>query len=94
MDKNPTFQVKVKDNSTDYEIIQLVKGEGDEYIPGTTDLVRIENNTTNIIVGNTPGVALPNTGGPGTNLIYILGIMLTGLAGAGLVMKRRRRNTI
>ena len=91
MDKNPTFQVKVKDNSTDYEIIQLVKGEGDEYIPGTTDLVRIENNTTNIIVGNTPGTALPNTGGPGTNMLYLLGIVLTGIAGAGLVMRKRRK---
>ena len=42
-------------------------------------------------VTNTTGVSLPNTGGPGTNLIYLLGIMLTGLAGSGLVMKKRRR---
>jgi len=47
-----------------------------------------------LTVINNPGVELPSTGGPGTNLIYILGIMLTGLAGAGLVMKRRRRNTV
>ena len=39
---------------------------------------------------NNPGVELPSTGGPGTNLIYLLGLMLTGLAGAGLSMKRRR----
>ena len=45
-----------------------------------------------IEVLNNPGITLPNTGGPGTNLIYIFGIMLTGLAGVGLVMKRRRRN--
>ena len=45
-----------------------------------------------ITVKNEPGAALPNTGGPGTNLIYLFGIMLTGLAGTGLVMKRRRRN--
>ena len=42
-------------------------------------------------VENTTGAALPNTGGPGTNLIYLFGIMLTALAGAGLVIRRRRR---
>ena len=45
-----------------------------------------------LTVKNTPGAALPNTGGPGTNLIYLLGFLMTGLAGAGLMMKRRRRN--
>ena len=45
-----------------------------------------------LIVVNDEGVALPNTGGAGTNLIYLTGIILTGLAGAGLVMRRRRRN--
>ena len=34
---------------------------------------------------------LPSTGGPGTSLFYLLGIMLMGTAGAGLVMKRNRR---
>ena len=43
-------------------------------------------------IPNPPGAALPNTGGPGTNLIYLFGFLMTGLAGAGLVMKRRRRN--
>ena len=42
-------------------------------------------------VENTPGAALPNTGGPGTTLIYLLGIMCTGIAGVGLAMKRRRK---
>ncbi len=42
-------------------------------------------------VENTTGAALPNTGGPGTNLIYLFGIILTALAGAGLVIRRRRR---
>ena len=44
-----------------------------------------------ITVVNTPGAALPNAGGPGTNLPYLLGITLIGLAGAGIMMKRRRR---
>ena len=40
-------------------------------------------------VYNNPGVSLPNTGGPGTTLIYLLGIMLTAIAGAVLLIKRR-----
>ena len=40
-----------------------------------------------ISVKNEPGTALPNTGGSGTSLIYLLGIMLTSLAVMGLVMK-------
>jgi len=42
-------------------------------------------------VENQPGVPLPNTGGSGTNMIYIIGIMLIGLAGAGLLMRKKRR---
>ena len=43
-----------------------------------------------IKVQNSAGVQLPHTGGVGTNLIYLLGFMLTGIAGAGLVMRRKR----
>lgn len=42
-------------------------------------------------VENTPGTALPSTGGPGTNLIYFLGIMLAGFAGASLLRKQRNK---
>ena len=45
------------------------------------------------IINQQAGVELPSTGGPGTNLIYLLGIMLSGFAGTGMLMKRRRRNT-
>ena len=50
-----------------------------------------EASDASFLVGNTPGAALPNTGGPGTSLHYLLGIMLTAFAGAGLVMRRRRK---
>ena len=40
-------------------------------------------------IANTPGAALPNTGGPGTRLFTILGTIL--IAGAGLLMWRKRR---
>ncbi|MBQ9324743.1 MAG: VWA domain-containing protein [Clostridia bacterium] len=41
-------------------------------------------------IQNEPGVALPSTGGPGTNWIYLLGIMLINAAGIGLLTKHRR----
>ncbi len=40
---------------------------------------------------NNPGYELPSTGGPGTYLFYLPGFMLTSIAGAAFVMKRRRR---
>ena len=50
------------------------------------------NETMYYEIANNAGYELPSTGGPGTTLLYLLGIMLTGLAGAGLMMKRLRRN--
>ena len=52
-----------------------------------------EQSATNaaFTVKNEPGAVLPSTGGPGTSLICLLGIMLTGLAGAGMVMQLRRK---
>ena len=44
-----------------------------------------------IDVENYCGYALPSTGGPGTNLICLLGLVLTCLAGAGLVMRKRKK---
>ena len=52
------------------------------------DSAVISENALTISVKNEPGAALPNTGGTGTNIIYLFGIMLIALAGAGLMMKR------
>ena len=41
-------------------------------------------------VANTPGTALPMTGGIGTNLFTILGAILSGTAGAILTIRRRK----
>ena len=61
---------------------------------GTIDKVRYEAATdvedAVFIIPNEPGAALPSTGGPGTNMLYLLGITLIGLAGVGFVMKRIR----
>ncbi len=36
-------------------------------------------------VKNTPGAALPNTGGPGTSRLYLIGFLLMLMAGAGFM---------
>ena len=60
--------------------------------PDTPDSIE-EQAATNaaLTVGNTPGKALPNTGGHGTTLIYLFCILLTGIAGAGLLTGRRKK---
>ncbi|MBR2260051.1 MAG: LPXTG cell wall anchor domain-containing protein [Blautia sp.] len=50
-----------------------------------------QDDTWQVQVWNNPGAELPNTGGSGTILNELFGIMLTGIAGVGLVMKQRRR---
>ena len=50
--------------------------------------------TTEVIVKNFSGYALPSTGGPGTRLVYLLGIMLAGIAGCGLAVKRQKSKTL
>ena len=42
-------------------------------------------------IGNTPGAALPSTGGPGTNLLYLLGGLLITFAGAGFILLQRKK---
>ena len=42
-------------------------------------------------VGNTPGVALPSTGGPGTEIFKLLGGMLVLFAGAGFILLQRKK---
>ena len=49
--------------------------------PGGTITIQVENYC---------GYKLPSTGGNGNAPIYLAGIMFTGLAGAGLIMKKRK----
>ena len=53
------------------------------------DLVSYTPADKTFTVGNTPGAALPNSGGPGTTWIYLLGSIL--LLGAGISLAARRR---
>ena len=63
-----------------------------EYAPRNyTDTTASNGLVYTFNVENNPGVSLPSTGGPGTNLYYLLGIILTAFASAGLLMRKRRR---
>ena len=49
-----------------------------------------DNENASVKVGNTPGMELPSTGGPGTNLFLILGSVLALGAASGALIFRRR----
>lgn len=42
-------------------------------------------------VSNSAGIELPQTGGQGTNVFQLLGILLTGLAGTGFILRNRKK---
>ena len=54
-----------------------------------TIVIKKDSTSQAFIIENEPGTALPNTGGPGTTVFTLLGALLTGFAGAALVMRRR-----
>ena len=60
-------------------------------VPGNK-LEKLGKGVWKLSIQNMAGIELPSTGGSGTTWMYFLGIMLTGFAGAGLAMMRRRRN--
>lgn len=68
-------------------MVTLTQGAG----TASYEKVNATDTGKTLIIKNEPGAALPNTGGPGTNLIYLLGTILTALAGSGLVMRRKRK---
>ena len=82
----------LKKQTQDGSVI-LVEAAPGEMVGNSTLASSLSTNgkTVEITVRNEPGAVLPNTGGPGTNLIYLFGTLLTGLGGAGLVMRKRRR---
>ena len=58
-------------------------------ITGVRYTAASETSDAEFTIPNEPGVALPNTGGPGTRLFTILGSIL--ILGAGVLLWRRRR---
>ena len=70
--------------------IDLLDEDGNAIVGNATELVRIDPDTGEIIVGNTSGASLPYTGGSGTAVIYAAGLLLAGAAGLLLIRQRRR----
>ena len=62
---------------------------GTDAVAEITHTVDAAAHTATFTVGNTPGVALPSTGGPGISMFYVLGSTLTLLALVLLVTKKR-----
>ena len=79
-----------------YRYIQFeIKGRSMiNVITDTEDTSKLDTTANNIDlkITNTPGAALPNTGGPGTRFFTIFGSIL--ILGAGALLWRRRRRLI
>lgn len=87
IDDDPAFEI-TSDLSI---IIYEIDGEG-VYQPAEenqTGIMRVSGDST-LVVGNTPGAALPNAGGSGTGLFTIIGSLMALLAGAAFAVRRRR----
>ena len=79
---NPRFEVTVNETTKELEV---------SFADNTGGIVTYNSASNTFTVKNEAGVALPSTGGPGTNLIYLLGMILTAIGCCGIVMRRKRR---
>lgn len=97
-----TIRLHLKDEYRDYKEPKLVITDISDIPYNWTQTVQklIYSNSKDgtgddekfiIEVLNNPGVELPATGGSGTGLLYLMGILLTALAGAGLMLMNSRR---
>ena len=83
-EQNPRFKV-VLDAESERLVIEALNDDA---------IVRVHNNYKDtgdnvFVYGNTPGAALPHTGGLGTKFFYLIGTVLTVLAGVGFLVKRK-----
>ena len=77
-------------------IQSVIKADGtapSEWQPDTTQNgpITYDAETMTVTVGNTPGTALPQTGGIGTTLFTALGGLMTATAGVILTIRRKRK---
>ena len=79
-------------NTMDMPVEIVVRENGVSLMQGSRNQVEeISQEKAELMVMNSAGAELPSTGGPGTKRLYLLGIMLLGLAGAGYVLKWRSK---
>ena len=94
------FETKAPDGYNTLEApIEIIVSDGHiNWTQGTHQIAKdssregdIVDHTATFNVQNTAGAELPSTGGPGTKLIYLIGLILAALSGAGLVIRRSQR---
>ena len=82
-----TYTISETEHPDGYIPPQYFDSDGEPIRPGGSS---IQSGGT--IVNAVATYELPQSGGPGTTLIYLLGLMLTGFAGAGIVLRKKERN--
>ena len=84
---SPDGYVKISDDP-EFEVVQNEDGTLKVQFTNTEEVTYDADSSTFNVV-NTPGAALPNTGGVGTTVFYILGVIL--ILGSGMIFWKRRR---
>lgn len=89
--EEPALKVRLTDeqgtplkDEEDHEITETSTAKLSAETVGGTTIYKIT-------ITNTPGAALPNTGGPGTALFTALGGLVSLAAGAALTLRRRKK---
>ena len=85
-DEEPGYTYYVSEDPVDGYLPPKYFGSDGDQVMGASRI-----GTGGTIRNDQIGYELPSTGGPGTTLIYLLGLLLTAIAGAGL-MKRGGKN--
>ena len=69
--------------------IKRVSEDGSEELTNVRLTADSETSTVFYLIMNYEGITLPNTGGAGTTLIYMIGMLLMAVGGLGLLIRRR-----
>ena len=79
LDADPKFEVCTNDQTGDLEVV----------FHDSSDYIRYDAGSNCIFFGNEAGGALPNTGGIGTTIFTVVGVLL--IVGGALLLWRRRK---
>lgn len=66
--------------------------EGENDPEGGNKPNQVDYDDLTFTVGNTPGAALPHTGGNGTSMFQLIGLIFIAMACTGLMMRRKKKS--